>query len=163
MEVLGQIYQPYMEVLFARCYKFFRTEEDARDTVMELFEKLNVELKIHEPQNFKAWLYSVARNHCLMKLRQRVPIEIGKPLEDLEEKDEGDAGYRVSDVRLDRLTVCLNRLPDNQRRSISLFYLEGKCYREIAEVTGFDISKVKSYIQNGKRNLKNCLERNENA
>jgi RNA polymerase sigma-70 factor (ECF subfamily) len=44
-----------------------------------------------------------------------------------------------------------------------LFYLEQKCYKDIADLTGYDLNKVKSAIQNGKRNLKICMERKENG
>jgi RNA polymerase sigma-70 factor (ECF subfamily) len=59
------------------------------------------------------------------------------------------------------LEKCIETLGDEQKQCVKLFYLQEKCYKEITESTGFDMNKVKSYIQNGKRNLKICMEKNE--
>ena len=44
-------------------------------------------------------------------------------------------------------------------KTIRLFYLENKCHNEITEMTGMDWNRVRSLIQNGRRNLKNCMEK----
>lgn len=159
--ILARIYQPYMELLFAVCYQYFRTEEDARDGVMELFEKLRTELLVHRPVNFQAWLYRVARNYCLMKIRQKVAAGVVENLEAIENMGDDEHVFSVSDAQIDQLRKCMQNLPAHQKESVALFYLENMCYRKIALQTGFALSKVKSYIQNGKRNLKICLEQNE--
>lgn len=160
LNVLGRIYQPYMEEIFLVCYRYLREEEDARDAVMELFEKLSRELKVHEPVHFRAWLYSVVRNYCLMKLRQNVATgNAGHPgMKEWYEAEEET--FSVSDAQLERLTYCIGQLPDRQRQAVELFYLKEMCYRQISDMTGFTMQRIKSYLQNGKRNLKSCLERN---
>jgi RNA polymerase sigma factor (sigma-70 family) len=163
LAVLGRIYQPYMGLVFACCYKYLDTEEDAEDAVMELFEKINVELRKHEPQDFSAWLFSVARNYCLMKKRQRVLKMDGSGLEDSELYGGAEDIVPIHEEQLEQLQACLERLPAPQRQSVDLFYLQKKCYKEIAELTGYEIKRVKSYIQNGKRNLKICMGRDEKA
>jgi RNA polymerase sigma-70 factor (ECF subfamily) len=60
--------------------------------------------------------------------------------------------------RLDKLEECMEQLPLEQKHSIQLFFIQKKCYNEIAEITGQEWNKVRSYIQNGKRNLKICME-----
>ncbi|ODS84225.1 MAG: hypothetical protein ABS46_04295 [Cytophagaceae bacterium SCN 52-12] len=163
LNVLGRIYQPYMEQLFLVCYRYFRSEEDARDAVMELFEKLSCELKSHEPVHFRAWLYSVARNYCLMKLRRNEAAGNAVHPGRAEHHETEEEAFSVSDAQLDLLTHCIGQLPEHQQRAVELFYLKEMCYRQIAGVTGFSMQRIKSYLQNGKRNLKNCLEKNGRA
>jgi DNA-directed RNA polymerase specialized sigma24 family protein len=62
--------------------------------------------------------------------------------------------------QLQRLGHCMQQLNDEQRQTVKLFYIDNKCYNEITEVTGFEWNKVRSLIQNGRRNLKICMEQN---
>ena len=147
-----------MELVLAVCYKYLRNEEEAKDGVMDLFEKLCVVLKDTEPRNFRSWLYAVVRNYCLMKLRRPAAIDyIGDPL--CEVSDYPEEEEPISDASIELLRACIGRLPDNQRRAVELFFLNNKCYSEIASITGFELARVRSYLQNGKRNLKQCLNR----
>ena len=140
----------------------FATKEECKDAVMQIFEKLVSDLRQHEVSNFKSWLHSVARNHCLMKLRMsRVTAgqeAAGEWVQELEAAG-GDDAFTLNG-QLDALDECLQKLANEQRVSIELFFLQNKCYRDIAGETGFEIGKVKSYIQNGKRKLKICIESN---
>ena len=129
---------------------------------MQIFEQLISKLKIHEVSNFKNWLYTLARNYCLMELRSSNRHEFVPMEENFMEKDAFEH-LDIDDTRERKLTVmekCMEKLPPEQKDSINLFYLEQKCYKEIADITGFEMNKVKSYIQNGKRNLKICIEKN---
>lgn len=159
--VLAALYEPYMDMVFGVCFKYLRDEEESKDAVMQIFEKLITDLKQHEVSNFKSWLHSVARNHCLMKLRTLRLVAIG-PAGGREEELLIEAAAEEDRFELEGqlgvLDECLGKLADQQRISIELFYLHNKCYREIAGETGFEMGKVKSYIQNGKRNLKICIE-----
>ncbi|MCF2488788.1 RNA polymerase sigma factor [Dyadobacter sp. CY347] len=163
--ILGALYEPYMHMVFALCYKYLQDEDASKDAVMQIFEKLLVELKTHEVEHFKSWLHSVCRNFCLMQLRAKRTFVAAENIEndDVEsvfvayEPEEPLFGER----KFDALEMCLGTLPAVQRKAIQLFYIEEKCYKEICEETGFEVSKVKSYIQNGKRNLKICIEKNE--
>jgi RNA polymerase sigma-70 factor (ECF subfamily) len=65
-----------------------------------------------------------------------------------------------TEEKLNIMAKCIEILQPEQRTTINLFYMEQKCYKEVADLTGFDLKKVKSYIQNGKRNLKNCIDKN---
>ncbi|CAG5068632.1 hypothetical protein DYBT9623_01364 [Dyadobacter sp. CECT 9623] len=164
--LLGTLYAPYMEMVFAICYKYLKAEDEAKDAVMQLFEKLVTELKVHEVTNLKSWLHTVSRNYCLMQLRsQRIFVTADDQAgpEDLSlayhiENEDFD----ISEKHLLSLEKCMETLIREQKVTVELFYLRDKCYREIAAETGFELSKVKSYIQNGKRNLKICMDRNGN-
>ncbi len=162
--VLGALYEPYMDMVFGVCFQYLRDEDESKDAVMQIFEKLVTDLKQHEVSNFKSWLHSVARNHCLMKLRAS-RITVGPESADDREPEwqipsAADDDFFTPDAQLDALDECLQKLASEQRISIELFYLQNRCYRDIAGETGFEMGKVKSYIQNGKRNLKICIENN---
>lgn len=161
IRLVGELYQPYMQMVFSLCYKYLQDDEESKDAVMNIFEKLVSDLKVHEIENFKSWLHSVARNHCLMQIRsQRVfadTVEMSKVEEENLEIDQDD--FVRLDVKLTSLENCMGTLVYEQRVSIDLFFMQEKCYREISDQTGFDFNKVKSYIQNGKRNLKICMDK----
>ncbi|KAB7732090.1 sigma-70 family RNA polymerase sigma factor [Rudanella paleaurantiibacter] len=169
LELLGELYERHMDLVYAVCFKYLRDEEESRDAVMQLFEQLIHDLRRHEVSNFKSWLHSVARNHCLMILRSRKTAVVepadGLPPTDDDERtvqrepiqpsDDDDAFYL--EENLTRMNECLQTLPLQQRQCIELFYLQEKSYVEVAELTGFDLKQVKSFLQNGRRNLKNCM------
>lgn len=147
-------------MVYGVCLKYLKDRESARDSVMQLYELLVTDLLTHEVRNFRGWLYVKTRNHCLMELRSRkkIPHEEISPLL----MENGLAEHPEEEVMLhrdtDKLDKCLQSLAEPQQRCIMLFYLEEKCYKEISEATGYDYNQVKSNIQNGKRNLKNCIE-----
>lgn len=166
LAVLGRVYEPYLELVFAVCYQHLRDEDEAKDATMQVFEKLVVELRRHEVTNFRSWLHSLARNECLMLLRRRrTALETrGDFDEDRVElaAETHPANEEFSlETHLDRLDGCLETLAETQRTAVRLFFYEEKSYREISDLTGFGLNDVKSFLQNGKRNLKKCLERQQ--
>lgn len=170
MALLGELYGRYMEMVFAVCFKYLKDEEESKDAVMQLFEKLATGLREHEVSNFRAWLHRVARNHCLMILRSSahkfndsvLPLE-NEAAEDMETNAFPHPSNEHSRERqLSLVEKGIEKLPPEQQQCVRLFYLEQKCYKEISEETGYDLKKVKSYIQNGKRNLKIFMEAHSN-
>ena len=160
---LSTLYQRYMELVFGVCLKYFKDAERSKDAVMDIFDELNTKLKVHEVDNFKGWLHVLARNYCLMQLRSPRNIKTTEfnPVFMYSEQNthlNGEALEKEENFK--KLENCIGKLPNEQKQTVQLFYLESKCYNEIAEITGFDWNKVRSYIQNGKRNLKICLEEN---
>jgi len=144
--------------------KYLKDEDLGKDAVMEIYEKLVEDLKRHEVSNLKSWLHSVARNHCLMQLRSE-KSKAGKQDQFLKTEDDfvefGDLLHPSSEQQKETLLLRLENavaeLNEQQRQCIELFYLQQKCYNEVADITGFSLKEVKSYIQNGKRNLKVAL------
>jgi len=167
-EVLGVLFQRYMHLVFGVCLKYLKNKEDAQDAAMEIYEKLGKELLVRQVDVFKPWLYVVCKNYCLMQIRsQQAQLRKEKEFEknELSFMESGDAMHLTNDSwepeELDRrLQECLKKLREQQRSCIELFYFKELCYREISENLKLDIKKVKSYIQNGKRNLKICIEAN---
>ncbi len=162
LAIVGELYNRYTALIFGVCLKYLKDREESRDAVMQIFEKLIDSLKDHQVSQFKGWLYVTARNHCLMQIRSRK----GRNFEDISDviMETGHGGHLDDgpeiETNLAKLERCIEELGSEQKQCVQLFYLQQKCYKEITESTGFDLSKVKSHIQNGKRNLKICMEKN---
>jgi RNA polymerase sigma factor (sigma-70 family) len=161
-EWLGILLQRYTLLLLGVCMKYLKNEEEARDSVQQVFLKVIQELHKYKVEYFKSWLYMVAKNHCLMKLREKQ----GKITTEITEKitaapaDETDRqALWENEHSLQVMETALDELNEEQKRSVTLFYLEKKSYQEISEMTGYTLLQVKSYIQNGKRNLKIIIEK----
>lgn len=163
MDILAILYQRYMDLLYGVCLKYLKQPEASRDAVMHIFEELVEKLKKHEVENFKSWLFTLARNHCLMQLRTPKNLKTTEFNVDImqSEEDVHLNGALQREENLEKMERCLQTLPAEQKTTIELFYLQGKCYKEIAEITGMDWNKVRSHIQNGRRNLKICMEKTE--
>ncbi|MEL6925139.1 MAG: sigma-70 family RNA polymerase sigma factor [Bacteroidota bacterium] len=161
METLGHLYARYMELVYGVSLKIFKDKAKAEDAVMSIFEELVVKLKKHDVSNFKSWLHVLARNHCLMQIRKNGKlkvqsidqrfVQIADSEHPLFEDEEIDS--------IEHLQPCLRQLKERQRQCVELFYFQKKSYKEIAAMTGEEVGRVRSYIQNGRRNLKICIEK----
>jgi RNA polymerase sigma-70 factor (ECF subfamily) len=160
-ETLAQLYLRYTDLVYGVCLKYLKDGEAAKDAVMNIYQELLLKLRAHEVENFKSWLYVVAKNHCLMQLRKEkkmVTVEFTSTIMQSEDFTHLDSVLEKEN-ELKKLEYCIEHLPAEQKQSIQLFYLENKCYNEIAEATGYEWNKVRSLIQNGRRNLKNCMDK----
>jgi len=161
MTVLGELYQRYMDLVYGVCLKYFKEAETAKDSVIQIFEELVVKLKKHEVDNFKGWLHQVAKNHCLMQLRTPKNLKTVEFKIEFVQNEENVHlnGVLEKEENFQKLEYCLGTLTGDQQEAIRLFYLEGKCYNEIVEMTGHEWNYIRSCIQNGRRNLKICMEK----
>jgi RNA polymerase sigma-70 factor (ECF subfamily) len=166
LQFLGRLFEKYMHLIYGVCLKYLQDREAGRDATMHIFEKLIVEIPKREIEQFKPWLYVIAKNHCLMQLRSNQARTAREEkmaksnevfMEIPHETHHNDAIEVEED--LDRLKKCIEQLKLEQKECVKLFFLEQLCYQKIAEETQYELKKVKSYIQNGKRNLKICMER----
>jgi len=161
-QMLAQLYLRYTDLVYGVCLKYLKDGEAAKDAVMNIYHELLIKLQSHEVENFKGWLYVVAKNHCLTQLRKEkkmVTVEFTPAVMQSEDFTHLD-NVLEKENELRKLEFCIENLPDEQKQSIRLFYLENKCYNEIVDTTGFEWNKVRSLIQNGRRNLKICIEKN---
>lgn len=160
MAVLGELYQRYMELVYGVCLKYYKEPETAKDSVMQIFEELVLKLKKHDVENFKPWLHQVAKNHCLMQLRTPKNMKTVEFKYELVQSEDNVHlnGVLEKEENFKKLEYCLGTLTTEQREAVKLFYLDGKCYNEIVEITGQEWNQVRSFIQNGRRNLKLCME-----
>ncbi len=161
IRVLAELYQRYMDLLYAVCFKYLKNTEAAKDAVMAVFEELVSKLLKHEVVHFKGWLYMVTKNYCLMQLRSQKQLhlvpdpDIMQLAENLHLNGEFD-----KEEHFNQLEKCIDTLSPDQKQSVRLFYFQEKCYKEIAGITHSDWGKVRSLIQNARRNLKNCMDKN---
>jgi len=158
---IGEVYQRYTHLVYGVCLKYLKNEEDSKDAVMEVFEKIADELKRHNVENFQSWLHSVAKNHCLMKLRKAQSVHkregAYRKFAEAVMENNGELhliGEEEQESLLERLSEGIHTLKTEQKTCIQLFYFQEKSYQEIADSTGYSLKQVKSYLQNGKRKLK---------
>ncbi len=160
LKVLATLYGRYMDLVYGVCLKYLPDTETAKDAVMQLFEELVEKVRKHPVDNFKSWLYTVAKNHCLMQLRSgknKKTVSISPDLMQSGEELHLN-GELQKEAEFKKLERCLQTLSAEQKQAVELFYLQEKCYKEIVELTGTEWNKVRSLIQNGRRNLKICME-----
>lgn len=159
---LSDLFIRYTAMVHGVCLKYLKDRDEAKDMVMQVYEKLAGKVKDHEITHFKSWLYVTTRNECLMYLRSRK----GKINQDIDSTFmENELILHLEEepemeTNLTKLEKCIDKLANEQKQCVQLFFIEEQCYKDITTATGFDLNKVKSYIQNGKRNLKICMESN---
>lgn len=163
---ISEFFDRYSTLVLGVSMKYLKDYEQAKDITMQVFEKLMTELVKRSISNFKPWLYQVTKNECLMALRkdksnQKKEVDFQYSEEAVMEFDDFShlfSGGIDRERLLQQLEECITTLKAEQQKCIQLFYIDEKSYQDVATVTSFELKKVKSYIQNGKRNLKICLE-----
>lgn len=162
---LGILLQRYSMLLLGVCMKYLNDEESAKDSVQEIFLHTLNEIKKHKVSYFKGWIYSVSKNHCLIKIRKQkhAVLKTEELFDDKHDRGEDNELQQKLEKEniFEHLHDSLDELNSEQRRCVELFYLENKSYKEIEQITGFSILQVKSFIQNGKRNLKQFMEKKQ--
>jgi len=165
-EVIGTLFKRHTRFVFLVCMKYLKNEELAKDSTMQIFESLFDKLKKHEIRNFKPWLHTVAKNHCLIQFRNRKEFSVlnENRFKEIPDPVESEPLLHLSEDKerqLQHLEDAILSLSKEQRVCIELFYLKKQCYQEVSKKTGFTYKQVKSYIQNGKRNLRIYLEQKD--
>jgi len=167
-KVLGELFLRYSHLVYGICFKYLHNTDDSKDAVMEIFDFLRESLKNQRVRNFKPWLYSVVKNHCLMRLRKKSVENLSVSLPEDEENETDFMEFPgfihlinedKEEERIKLLYKSVYELEKEQQICITLFFLKNKSYKEIYDETGYDFKQVKSYIQNGKRNLRLKLEK----
>lgn len=159
-EWIGILLERYTLLLLGVCMKYLKDENEAKDCVQQIFLKVLTEVAKYRIDFFKSWLYMVAKNHCLMRLRDKGAKGVKELNENHATSTDTDKQELIaSEQTYDLLDEALNELSGEQRQCVILFYLKKYSYQQISEKTGFSLMQVKSYIQNGKRNLKILLDK----
>jgi len=164
-EVLTPLFDRYIHLVFGVCLKYLNNKEEAKDAAMEIMESLIGKLLKHNITNFPSWLHTVSKNYCLMRIRNKkgdlfIEIDERKSEQISVESDEELHQKIEEEAQLNEMGKAIVSLNTDQKQCIQLFFLEKKSYDEIAIETGYSVNKVKSHIQNGKRNLRNFLIKN---
>jgi RNA polymerase sigma factor (sigma-70 family) len=158
---LGILLKRYTLLLLGVCMKYLKDEEEAKDAVQQIFLKVITELPKYQVDFFKSWLYMIAKNLCLMRIRDRhgkIPVELTDQFAAYEELN-ARTELLEKDKTLSLVEEGLQELNDEQKVCVTLFYFNQKSYQQITDMTGYNLLQVKSYIQNGKRNLKLIVEK----
>ncbi len=161
-----KLFVRYSHLIFCVCLKYLKNVEESKDTTMEIFEKIFADLKKFEVANFKGWLYAITRNCCHYKIRKKIvtcvlDAAIEKNQTMFMEFSAFDTLINEREFQMQQLEKAFAKLKENQQSCLRLFFYEKKSYIQISEETGYTEAQVKSYIQNGKRNLKNYLIQHE--
>ncbi|MGO1244391.1 MAG: RNA polymerase sigma factor [Sphingobacterium sp.] len=162
LNVLGELFAKHSEMVYYVCLRYFNEVERSKDATMQIFELLITKINKQDIRDFPKWLYVVSKNHCLMALRA-TKNKMEMLTSDFVEFSALTHPEDTNEEREEVLTLledCISKLPEKQKVSINLFFLKQKCYKEVTEITGYNLKEVKSFIQNGKRNLKICIDRN---
>lgn len=164
-DCIGILYERYTHLVFSVCIKYLENVADAEDMTMNIFEKLLSELKLTRVENFKGWLFTVTRNECLMFLRKRKKNnlenlqKLGSDIMESEEDLHLYSGELIEE-KLQLLEQSIEKLNQEQKYCVQLFYLDELSYKEVSERTGYSMNEVKSHLQNARRMLKIVLEKN---
>jgi RNA polymerase sigma factor (sigma-70 family) len=163
--VLGTLYERYMDLVYGVCLNYLKDPERAKDSVLQIFEELISKVQKHQIENFRAWLYQLTKNHCLMQLRSdkkfvKVPVDVGLMQYEENVHLNGELEHAAN---VQALQNCLAQLNAEQRQAVELFYLQGKSYKEIVLLMAMDVNSIRSFLQNGRRNLKICMDKKTTA
>ncbi len=162
-----QLYQRYVHLAYGVCMQILKDDQDSREVVSEVFRILYERLPDSQVHSFRNYLYTVCRNESFARLRrQRQEQDMQSTLRSMENEVENfmeNEPFRTLFENEQTLEAevrrAIDQLGDGQRKCVRLFFLEGKSYREIAGDTGYSEQQVKSHLQNGKRNLRQLLEK----
>jgi RNA polymerase sigma-70 factor (ECF subfamily) len=164
-DIIGELFSRYSHLVFGVCLKYLKNEEPAKEALMQVFEKTYDDLLTYEINSFKNWVYIVAKNHCLAMIKKKSDLK--EVVYDFPIKNDENFVEYYDDITLfgsvkknnyeQKLGKAINELNNEQKICIELFYLQEKSYKEITEITNYNLNQVKSFIQNGKRNLKILL------
>ena len=149
-----EIWRRYAQGVFNRCLRFLRNSAAAEDLTSDTFLRVIQGIRDYRADNFPGWVSTIARNLCVNHVRSAAARHECMTIEDVkgdqsDEKQQFNA--EVEDV--------LNQLPERQRRTLKLFFIDKYSYKEIVELTGYSHKEVKSYIQNGRRKFRLLWER----
>lgn len=157
---LGLLFERYTELVYGNCLKILQNQSEAQDAYMTAFEKLVIKAKTQDIKDFRPWLHVLVKNHCFEILRKK-KRQLTVSYEGVfMQSDEMEHPFS-EDLSLERETAlkkCIEKLNAQQKDCVRLFYFEGKTYKEIALLKSEEVGKIRSKIQNGRRNLKICIE-----
>ena len=168
-EAFAGLVERHQERLLRLCERMLGDREAARDEVQEVFLKAYRKAGSYRPRGAVfTWLYRIAVNHCLNRLRRRKVVRFLRL-----ERDEDDAGgpaFEPADPapgpaaaagareRWAAVARAIERLPPGQRAVLVLARLEGFRYRRIGELLGISEGAVESRLFRAVRALEAALE-----
>ena len=156
--ILGELFNQYIHLVYGLCLKYLKERAASQDAVMDIYEHICDKLLTTEVSHFKSWLYMVSKNHCLMALRKSNREDTAEIFMEFPDAPHLKEEKISLEENLLALEECIDQLKEEQKKCVQQFFIEKRSYQEVEKSTGMELKKVKSHIQNGKRNLRNCLE-----
>ena len=164
-----RLYRLHSGRVLALCLRMLKNQAEAEDATQEIF--LRVFCKIHAFRGasaFSTWLYRVAVNSVLMRLRRKTLAKTS--LDEIIEGGEGASAASgelgARDQRLegyaDRLALnkAIDQLPPGCRTMFVLYDIQGYAHREIATLAGCSVGNAKSQLHSARRRLRELLRHN---
>jgi RNA polymerase sigma-70 factor, ECF subfamily len=167
-DAFATVVETHQERLLRLCERLLGDVEEARDAAQEVFLKVYRKAGEARPQGqVYTWLYRIAVNHCLNKLRRRKLVrflrfegsEEGEgPVFDPPDGAADPAAVLESRRRWQSTRQAIARLPESQRAVLVLIRFEGMSYRQAAEVLGITEGAVESRLVRAMRRLEAAQE-----
>ena len=159
---IRDLFKAYTKDIFGVAYYILKDQQAAKDIIMDVFEVLLKQDSLAKIQNKKAWLLGTSRNLSLKKFNKQIKTQYGLEhkniIEQIVEKDDQEE-LIIKNANEEAMLEQLALLKPLQSKCITLYYLKGLSYQQIAKKENISMNDVKSNIQNGKRNLKIKLEK----
>ncbi len=167
-EAFAPLVESHQERLLRLCERLLGDAEEARDAAQDVFLKAYRKAGEVRPQGqVYTWLYRIAVNHCLNKLRRRKLVRFLR----WQDPEEGELpAYEPPDGAADPAAVlesrrrwqatrrAIARLPENQRSVLVLVRFEGLSYKQVAEVLGITEGAVESRLFRAMRRIEAAQE-----
>ena len=158
---LAELIRRHQNRLYQLAYRFLKDSLEAEDALQEVFLKVYEHAFRFEPQgSVSAWLNRITANHCLNRLRSRVPQESLDTAEAPEVRDHQASPLEALEEQelSQRLEALLAALPENQRRALILKRFAGLSYQEIADSLGLSVDAVDGLLKRARQFLKKALQ-----
>jgi RNA polymerase sigma-70 factor (ECF subfamily) len=164
-QAFEMVVNKYQTPLLYFTWSILGDKDEAKDATQDAFVRSYFHLKSYDPKrSFKTWLYAIAYNRCMDRLREKQSrTRFMKKMEKEDMLTENHENPEKSWEESQQFLMLLRKLNNRERTAISLKWKEGYLSREIAEIMGCRESTVRVYILNAKRKLKNFLEKKINV
>ena len=163
-EAFGQLVRKYQDRLFNGLVQMLRNETEAEDVVQETFILAFTKLKSFQGKSaFYTWLYRIAYNVSVSRMRRRRPVasihpaDHDEPMQLPGRAPSPDAGV-CQQERAGQLALALDRLSEEHRAILVLREIDDLDYEAIAEVLNIPVGTVRSRLHRARLQLKEQLE-----
>ena len=155
LSYLLELYRPYMHLVYGLAFKYVKDPKQSQEIVYCIFKKLIKDIKRQEVRVFGNWLYNLSLDFC-KQWRDRGRTESDQivalggstqtPVEFYDDKDDDSFEEEISSMEDEVM-----RIKSQQEKCSQLFFKEQRCFQEIADITGWEVSEIKYHVKNAKR------------
>ena len=155
-EAFSRLFQIHQPRLLYYVRRLLGSQADAEDLLQEVWITVVRKLSsLEEPTSFRSWLYRIAHNRSISVLRKKnLEIPLDETADEIAFVDSGKDAEIFREQDIDAMHVGLQRLSAAHREVLTLQFLMGLSYEEIADAIGCNIGTVRSRIYYGKKALR---------